>query len=319
MQNYKFASFNVEKSNIGILPADAFARVQIQYLNILFTNLTRLSDDLNRPPFLGLESSVEGIEIRDGFATDEFPLVRLSLSHLKKLTLLQLEGNVMPTIGNDWFESGPYGLRELYLLDTYTKKLGSHAFSSLGELRKLSLTGGSISEITRDMFPSPAIYLESLDLNNNKLSILPKDIFSKMPSLKEVFLESNDFTKIDEIAFAQVWSQLSHVFFYGNPLNCNADMKWMYKYRLPESIQGHCANPQSLRQRSLTALEYRHDKNLGGEMNVLIFDLSFGTFHLSVLTIDVGSLCEVISAARDTRLKGEDFDKRMAAIIVMKF
>lgn len=254
MQNYKFISFNIEKSNLGVLPADTFSNVQIQFLNIMFTNLTRLSDDLNKPAFLGLENSLEAIEIQDGFTNEEFPLVRLSLSHLKKLTLLQLEGNIMPTIGNDWFESGPYRLRELYLLDTYAKKLGSHVFSSLGELRKLSLTGGSISEITRDMFPSPALYLESLDLNNNKLAILPNDLFYKMPSLKEVFLENNDFTKIDEVVFAPIWSQISHVFFYGNPLNCNVDMKWIYKYRLPESIQGHCANPQSLRLRSLNNL-----------------------------------------------------------------
>ncbi|GFU83295.1 toll-like receptor 8 [Trichonephila clavipes] len=254
MQNYKFTTFNIEKSNLGVLPADIFSDVQIQFLNIMFTNLTRLSDDLNKPPFLGLESSLEAIEIQDGFTDEEFPLVRLSLSHLKKMTLLQLEGNILPTISNDWFESGPYRLRELHLLDTYAKQLGSHVFSSLSELRKLSLTGGHISELTRNMFPSPAIYLESLDLNNNKLAILPNDMFYRMPSLKEVFLENNDFTKIDEVVFAPVWSQISHVFFYGNPLNCNADMKWIYKYRIPESIQGHCASPPSLRYRSLSNL-----------------------------------------------------------------
>ncbi|GBL90932.1 hypothetical protein AVEN_28027-1 [Araneus ventricosus] len=251
MKGYKFSTFNVEKSNIGVLEADTFLGLQIRSLNIIFSNITSISEMTNRPPFLGLESSLESLEIRDAFISEDNPMFRLSLSHLKKLTLLQLEGNVIPTLGNDWFESGPYGLKEVYLLDTYAKKVGSHVFSALNQLRKVSLTGGSVSEISRDMFPSPATYLETIDFSNNKLSTLPKDIFSKMPSLAEVFLENNAFTAIEEINYALVWSQLSHVFYYGNPLKCDDNMKWIFKYRLPESLQGHCASPPSLQYRNL--------------------------------------------------------------------
>uniref|UniRef100_A0A146L5F1 Heat shock protein 68 n=2 Tax=Lygus hesperus TaxID=30085 RepID=A0A146L5F1_LYGHE len=59
------------------------------------------------------------------------------------------------------------------------------------------------------------------------------------------------------------------------------------------------------------ALAYGLDKNLKGERNVLIFDLGGGTFDVSVLTIDEGSLFEVRSTAGDTHLGGEDFDNRM--------
>ena len=52
-------------------------------------------------------------------------------------------------------------------------------------------------------------------------------------------------------------------------------------------------------------------KNLSGEKNVLIFDLGGGTFDVSVLTIDEGSLFEVRSTAGDTHLGGEDFDNRV--------
>lgn len=41
------------------------------------------------------------------------------------------------------------------------------------------------------------------------------------------------------------------------------------------------------------ALAYGLDKNLKGEKNVLIFDLGGGTFDVSILTIDEGSLFEV--------------------------
>lgn len=59
------------------------------------------------------------------------------------------------------------------------------------------------------------------------------------------------------------------------------------------------------------ALAYGLDKNLKGEKNVLIFDLGGGTFDVSILCIDEGSLFEVKSTAGDTHLGGEDFDNRM--------
>ncbi|KAJ8935470.1 hypothetical protein NQ318_000822 [Aromia moschata] len=48
-----------------------------------------------------------------------------------------------------------------------------------------------------------------------------------------------------------------------------------------------------------------------GEKNVLIFDLGGGTFDVSILTIDEGSLFEVKATAGDTHLGGEDFDNRL--------
>lgn len=59
------------------------------------------------------------------------------------------------------------------------------------------------------------------------------------------------------------------------------------------------------------ALAYGLDKNLKGERNVLIFDLGGGTFDVSILTIDEGSLFEVKATAGDTHLGGEDFDSRL--------
>lgn len=67
------------------------------------------------------------------------------------------------------------------------------------------------------------------------------------------------------------------------------------------------------------ALAYGLDKNLKGEKNVLIFDLGGGTFDVSVLTIDEGSLFEVKATAGDTHLGGEDFDNRMVNFFVEEF
>ncbi|GFQ92865.1 heat shock protein 70 B2 [Trichonephila clavata] len=67
------------------------------------------------------------------------------------------------------------------------------------------------------------------------------------------------------------------------------------------------------------ALAYGLDKNLRGEKNVLIFDLGGGTFDVSILTIDEGSLFEVRSTAGDTHLGGEDFDNRMVNHFLEEF
>ena len=67
------------------------------------------------------------------------------------------------------------------------------------------------------------------------------------------------------------------------------------------------------------ALAYGLDKNLNSEKNVLIFDLGGGTFDVSILTIDEGSLFEVKSTAGDTHLGGEDFDQRLVEHLTKEF
>ncbi|XP_078482359.1 heat shock protein 70 [Ciona intestinalis] len=67
------------------------------------------------------------------------------------------------------------------------------------------------------------------------------------------------------------------------------------------------------------ALAYGLDKNLAGEKKVLIFDLGGGTFDVSVLTIDEGSIFEVLSTAGDTHIGGEDFDNRMVKHFTEEF
>nr|VDD25154.1 unnamed protein product [Brassica oleracea] len=68
------------------------------------------------------------------------------------------------------------------------------------------------------------------------------------------------------------------------------------------------------------AISYGLDKKATsvGEKNVLIFDLSGGTFDVSLLTIEEG-IFEVKATAGDTHLGGEDFDNRMVNHFVQEF
>lgn len=66
------------------------------------------------------------------------------------------------------------------------------------------------------------------------------------------------------------------------------------------------------------AIAYGLDKKVGGERNVLIFDLGGGTFDVSILTIEDG-IFEVKSTSGDTHLGGEDFDNRMVNFFINEF
>ncbi len=66
------------------------------------------------------------------------------------------------------------------------------------------------------------------------------------------------------------------------------------------------------------AIAYGLDKKVGGERNVLIFDLGGGTFDVSILTIEDG-IFEVKSTSGDTHLGGEDFDSRMVNFFIQEF
>jgi len=66
------------------------------------------------------------------------------------------------------------------------------------------------------------------------------------------------------------------------------------------------------------AIAYGLDKKVGGERNVLIFDLGGGTFDVSILTIEDG-IFEVKSTSGDTHLGGEDFDNRLVNHFIQEF
>nr|ABO31121.1 heat shock protein 70 [Lucilia cuprina] len=68
-----------------------------------------------------------------------------------------------------------------------------------------------------------------------------------------------------------------------------------------------------------TAAAIAYGLNKAGEKNILVFDLGGGTFDVSLLSIDEGSLFEVRSTAGDTHLGGEDFDNRLVTHLADEF
>ncbi|KAK3382456.1 78 kDa glucose-regulated protein precursor [Lasiosphaeria ovina] len=65
------------------------------------------------------------------------------------------------------------------------------------------------------------------------------------------------------------------------------------------------------------ALAYGLDK-VGGERQVLVYDLGGGTFDVSLLSLEDGAF-QVLATAGDTRLGGEDFDQRVIDHLAQSF
>ena len=69
---------------------------------------------------------------------------------------------------------------------------------------------------------------------------------------------------------------------------------------------------------SAAAIAYSLENKVGGEENVLVFDLGGGFFDVSILTIENG-IFEVKATAGVTHLGGEDFDNRMVNHYMTEF
>ncbi|CAI2168722.1 4334_t:CDS:2 [Funneliformis geosporum] len=72
-----------------------------------------------------------------------------------------------------------------------------------------------------------------------------------------------------------------------------------------------------INETTAAAIAYGLDKSCG-ERNVLIYDLGGGSFNVSLLTIEEG-IFEVLAAAGDQQLGGEDFDNRIVNYFVHEF
>ncbi|XP_054713228.1 oplophorus-luciferin 2-monooxygenase non-catalytic subunit-like [Uloborus diversus] len=240
------------RARLDSVPSDLFKGLDIYKLS--FTNCDLKSfGDKGRSALEGLEDTIEEFSIHFSFEEDN-ELKFLNVSSLRVIEDLEIEGNEMTILGNEWFAEGPHSLKNLYIMTNLLQELGDQVFRPLSNLKNLWLTGNQLKALKRSMFPSPANHLTTLDLTNNELSSLPEDMFQDMPSLKEVILAENELTTLHETTWIPVWSRLTSAYLESNPLDCDSHIEWTFDIRRPYVLKGVCVSPESRKGKDLKRL-----------------------------------------------------------------
>ncbi|GBN57785.1 hypothetical protein AVEN_255983-1 [Araneus ventricosus] len=151
--------------------------------------------------------SPKSLVITSSFSEDNQP-TKIDLSHLNRLTDLDLSFNAITEVSDDWFARGPTSLTALVLSNNGIEKIGDRAFANLVNLDQLWLDGNRFGPIKRSMLPRPAKRLENLELDNNAFTSIADDLFTDMPALKDLSIRTNGIAHLPERAFKPIWSQL---------------------------------------------------------------------------------------------------------------
>ncbi|KAF8796746.1 Chondroadherin-like protein like [Argiope bruennichi] len=229
------------RSSLDKVPSDLFKGLHVTKLSFTNCKLKTFGDE-GRSALEGLEDIIEEFSIHFSFM-GENDLKFLNVSSLRVLEDLEIEGNDIHELNNEWFRNGPVSVKNLFIMTNFIEKLGDRAFASLKNLRNLWLTGNKFKTLKRTMFPYPATHLTSLDLTNNDISAIPEDLFIGMPSLKEVILAENHIKRVPESTWSLIWGQVTRVYLESNPLECDSHIEWMFKVARPYVLKGKCVSP----------------------------------------------------------------------------
>lgn len=106
-------------------------------------------------------------------------------------------------------------LSSLRLVGINKLKLTSYFFGGLESLGQLELASSGLEQISANAFPSS---LWSLELRNNSIRFISRNMFSKSTSLSRLDLSFNNITIVSPSAFSNIWG-LRYLFLQNNKIN----------------------------------------------------------------------------------------------------
>ncbi|XP_066588883.1 chaoptin-like isoform X2 [Prorops nasuta] len=173
---------------------------KLKELSLSFNHLTELDDDC----FLGIEKSLDILELSFAFATDVFP--QRALRPLKNLLWLVLDNNNFQTIEATAFYSFQQ-LRYINLESNRLHFLPERVFMSSvhPELRDVKLGYNFLESIPEETFHN-FTELRSLDLTGNRIKVLGQDAIVDCPKLVTLSLAYNWIVKLERGSMAGLQS-----------------------------------------------------------------------------------------------------------------
>lgn len=183
--------------NAELAPVVLGSGPRLQALDASYTNLTGVP--VTPAPLLGsLVLSGNAIRAVNSGDLDGFPLLRLlnisfnrivaveddALGRLDLLTVLDLSGNALETVPR----SLPGSLETLDLGGNKIRSLGAEDFEGCRRLRTLNVRGNDIRRV-QDFALAPLVFLDSLDLSDNPIAMITREMLTGPVRLRVLKLE----------------------------------------------------------------------------------------------------------------------------------
>lgn len=254
----KMNLLDLSKNKISTIPNDSFKGLgELVTLKLMDNNLT-----LSRYSFRGLENSLKNLNLK-GTKQKRVPD---SIRGMRKLAFLDLSLNGIREL------PGSSGSRTFEDLDSLTAlNLERNLISTLGEsafqgarktLSSLSLLNNLLSE-----FPVGSIHslkqLKVLDIGFNLITAIPEIAFRGNPFVTLLAFDGNPITTVSERTLSHLNKTLRGLSLGGRFLNCDCNLKWIAEWVRTGELQvtsrernpQFCGSPVHFRERGFYSIQ----------------------------------------------------------------
>ena len=281
---------------------------QIQAIrNNVFETLTKLTTlklsensltNIETKAFNGLENCLKNLNLR----ATRLKLIPEAIQNLTMLTFLDLSQNSLQELPGPQNQQLFQGLKMLMALNlerNLIQTIGSNSFLNVKTtLNSLSLLNNLLSQ-----YPSAAIKhlsdLRVLDIGFNLITEIPNNAFTGNPILTLLALDGNPLLSLSYNAFASLNDSLRGLSLGGRVLHCDCSLKWIFDWIRTKDLQvtsreknpKFCGTPTRLRNRNFYTIQpdelicsnddsdYSNNSSIGFNIGIfLIFKNIFGHF-----------------------------------------
>lgn len=242
---------DLSRNRISRVPDDAFVSLyNLQTIKLADNNLT-----LSKNAFRGLENSLKNLNLK---GTNQKSLPEC-IRDLKNLAFLDLAQNILSELpgSSGHIFQGLGSLTALNLERNVIQSLGESTFDGVkNTLSSLSLLNNLLID-----YPTVAISklpeLRVLDLGFNLITEIPNDAFLANPSLTLLALDGNPIETIPKKAFTHLNTTMRGLSLGGRHLQCDCRIRWVIEWIKNGDLQvtsrernpQFCASPPNLKNK----------------------------------------------------------------------
>ncbi|KQS69954.1 uncharacterized protein Dere_GG24798, isoform C [Drosophila erecta] len=254
----KLNLLDLSKNQLTHIPDDAFVGLtKLSTLKLNDNNVTLASN-----AFRGLEQNLKNLNLK-GTKQRKVPE---SIRGLKSLAFLDLSQNgikELPGAGGIRVFDGLDALTALNLERNLIQSIGETAFAGVRKtLSSLSLLNNLLAE-----FPIGAVHslkeLRVLDIGFNLLTSLPEAAFRGNPGITLLALDGNPLSSVPEGAFAHLNATLRGLSLGGRFLHCDCKLRWVAEWIRNGDLQvtsrernpQFCGTPPRFRDRGFYSIQ----------------------------------------------------------------